>query len=71
MRRCSPWVLASFRTKKAFTSAFAARALHATGSAPIVSPPTADASHARACPATSSPSAAKPAGRRMARLAST
>ena len=39
--------------------------------APIVVPPTAVASQARARSATSSASAWKPAGRRIARLAST
>ena len=71
MRRASPWALTSLRTKKTFTSAPPASAAQATGSAPIVMPPTAVAPHSRARSATSSPSAVKPAGSRIARLAST
>ena len=41
IQRWSPCALRSLRTKKAFTSAPAARAAQATGSAPIVRPPTA------------------------------
>ena len=45
-----------------------ASAAQATGSAPIVMPPTAVAPSSRACSATSSPSARKPAGSRIAAL---
>ena len=64
MRRCRPCCLPSLRTKNALTSAPPASAAQATGSAPIVRPPTAVAFHARAFSATSSPSARKPGGRR-------
>ncbi len=70
IRRARPWVLASLRTKKALTSAPPANAAQAIGSAPIVMPPTAVASHSCACAATSSASAEKPAGSMIARLAS-
>ena len=59
MRRDRPCALTSLRTKKTLTSAPPASAAQATGSAPIVIPPTAVAPHSRACSATSSPSAAK------------
>ena len=70
-QRWSPCCLRSLRTKNAFTGAPAASAAQATGSAPIVSPPTAVAPSRCASAATSSPSARKPAGSRIARLAST
>ena len=46
-------------------------AAQATGSAPIVKPPTAVPCHSCTWAATSVASAAKPSGRRMARFAST
>src|SRR5687768_3556978 len=67
-RRWSPCCLASSRTKNAFTSAPPASAAQAGASAPIVSPPTAGASHWRAESATRSASAAKPPGPRTARV---
>ncbi len=70
IRLARPCCLASLRTKKAFTAAPPASAAHAIGSAPIVIPPTASASHSRAWAATNSDRAAKPSGRRIARLAS-
>ena len=48
MRRWRPCCLTSLRTKNAFTSAPPASAAQAGASAPIVSPPTAVASHWRA-----------------------
>ena len=66
-----PCCLASLRTKKAFTSAPPASAEQATGSAPIVMPPTAVAPSSAALAATSSPSALNPAGSMIARLEST
>ena len=57
--------------KEAFASLRPASAAQATGSAPIVMPPTAVPSQPATCAATSVPSAAKPSGRRIARLAST
>ena len=69
--RCRPWALTSLRTKKALTSAPAASAAQATGSAPMVMPPTAVAPDSAAFAATSSPIARNPAGSSVARLAST
>ncbi len=57
--------------KKAFTSAPPASAAQAIGSAPMVIPPTAVASHSWAWAAMSVAKAVKPAGSRIARLAST
>ena len=71
IQRCRPCSFFSLRTKKALTGAPAASAAQATGSAPIVMPPTAVALTRPASPATSSPSARKAVGNRMARLAST
>ena len=53
MRRWRPWALVSLRTKNADTSAPPARAAQASGSAPMVSPPTALGAPLRAWAATS------------------